>query len=87
MRTTLRIDDDLLSRLKTRADAENLSLTRLVNRVLRTGLAAMDTVADEPPHREHTYSMGAPLIDLTRASGLAEALQDEETVRKLLLRK
>ena len=87
MRTTLRIDDDLLSRLKARADAENLPLTRLVNRVLRAGLSAMDTVADEPPHHEHTYSMGAPLADLTRATSLAEALQDEETARKLLLRK
>ena len=87
MRTTIRIDDDLLTRLKARAAIENLSLTRLINRVIRAGLASSDTVADEPGHVEETFAMGEPLVDLNRSMALAAALEDEETARKLLLRK
>ena len=87
MRTTIRIDDDLLARLKARAARENLPLAMLVNRVIRAGLASSDSVADKPAHVEKTFVMGEPTIDLTRAGAVAAALEDEETVRKLLLRK
>ncbi len=39
MRSTLRIDDDLMIELKARAHAESVSLTHVVNRTLRAGLA------------------------------------------------
>jgi predicted transcriptional regulator len=87
MRTTVRIDDDLLDRLKARAAAEKTSLTRLVNRVIRSGLASLDHVADKPRHIEETYAMGEPNVDLGKAIALAAALEDEETLRKLGLRK
>lgn len=87
MRTTIRIDDDLLERLKARAETENTSLTRLVNRVIRAGLASSDRVADEPTHMEETFDMGEPRADLTKAGALAAALEDEETIRELQLRK
>ena len=38
MRTTIRIDDELLERLKEQALSENVSLTKLVNRTLRAGM-------------------------------------------------
>ncbi len=87
MRTTIRIDDDLLTRLKARAANENLSLTRLINRVIRAGLASSHAVADEPGHVEETFAMGEPLFDLNKAVALAATLEDEETLRKLMLRK
>ncbi|MEL7450681.1 MAG: hypothetical protein AAFN78_15815 [Pseudomonadota bacterium] len=87
MRTTIRIDDDLLTRLKNRARHENISLGRLVNRVLRAGLAAADRVEDTPAYLEQTFSMGEPQEDLNSALRLAGALYDEEALRKLMLRK
>lgn len=87
MRTTIRIDDDLLDRLKARADKENTSLTRLVNRVMRAGLASSDRIAEKPAHVEETFDMGEPDIDLGKAGVLVTALEDEETIRKLLMRK
>lgn len=87
MRTTLRIDDDLLERLKARADREKLSLTRLVNRVIRAGLATPDGVEDKPVHAEKTFEMGEPGFDLTKAGYLAAVVEDEEIIRKLSLRK
>lgn len=87
MRTTIRIDDDLLDRLKARAAQEHTSLTRLVNRVIRAGLESSNRVADEPLHVEEVFDMGEPRADPTRAGTLAALLEDEETIRKLQLRK
>ena len=39
MRSTVRIDDDLMIELEARAHAESVSLTRILNRTLRAGLA------------------------------------------------
>jgi len=43
MRSTVRIDDDLLQTLKARAEREGTSLTRTLNAVLRTGLVAANS--------------------------------------------
>ena len=57
-----------------------------MNATLRAGLDAGRTAAK--PYREVTRSLGVqPGIDLTKALRLAAALEDEETVRKLELRK
>lgn len=88
MRSTFRIDDDVLAELKARARRENLSLTRLVNRVLRDGArAARSGAAKRRRHRETVHSMGAPRVDLRKAMSLAAALEDQEAARKLTLRK
>ena len=87
MRTTIRIDDDLLSQLKARAAGEKTSLTLLVNRVIRAGLVSADRGADEPAHVETTFAMGEPRFDLTKASAVAAMLEDEETARELALGK
>jgi hypothetical protein len=88
MRTTVRIDDDLLLELKERSRRENLSLTGLVNRLLRRGLQA--SVQGQQParrFRERGFSMGKPTIDLDKALAIASASEDEEVLRKLSLRK
>lgn len=85
MRTTVRIEDDLLAELKRRAHADGTSLAKLLNRLLRAGLEA------KKPRRRRvriaTVDMGPPKIDLDRALTLASELEDEETLRKVALRK
>jgi len=85
MRTTFRIDDDLLTELKARARQERVPLTRLVNRVLRTGLDSGQVRGKA--YREFAASMGEARIDLDKALVLAAGLDDEEVLRKLSLRK
>jgi hypothetical protein len=88
MRSTFRIDDDLLVELKARARRENVSLTRLLNRILRAGMQAAR--GRRPPrrrHQERTHAMGTPRVDLRKALGVAADLESEEIVRKAELRK
>lgn len=88
MRTTIRIDDELLQRLKEQARNENISLTRLLERTLRAGLNASSKPGRSRQRlREQPHAMGAPRIALDKALALAAALEDEEIVRKLRGRK
>ncbi len=86
MRTTIRIDDELLEKLRHQAQREKISLTRLLNRMLRRGLRAPPANA-KPRYREKPYPMGQPSIPLDKALSVAAALEDEEILRKLMLRK
>jgi hypothetical protein len=88
MRTTIRVDDDILERLKAQARRENLSLARLLNRTLRAGLKAGGARSrPRTPYREQVYAMGVPRIGLDKALALAAALEDEEIAREFGLRK
>jgi len=88
MRTTVRIADELLQKLKEQAHKENISLTRLLDRTLRAGMQPSRAPGRRRRrHREQTHAMGAPRIPLDKALALAAALEDEEIVRKVLLRK
>ena len=81
MRTTVRIDDDLMRELKERARREAVPLARLINRLIRRGLELRAKPAK--PYRERTYSMGVPKVDLTKALAFAAELEDEEIIAKL----
>ena len=88
MRTTVRIDDDLLRDLKQRAQHEKCSLTSIVNKVIRHGLRSREASGrTSKPFRQKTYRMGPPLVDVAKALALAAQLEDEEIVRKLGLGK
>lgn len=88
MRTTVRLDDELIEQLKARARKEKLSLTRLLNRALRDGLRAQRTGKPRRRlYREQPLPMGPAKVDLTKALALAAALEDEEILRKLSLGK
>jgi hypothetical protein len=88
MRTTVRIDDELLQKLKEQARRENTSLTRLLDRTLRAGMqASRKPGRPRQRHREPTHAMGVPRITLDKALALAAALEDEEIARKMMLRK
>ena len=84
----MRIDDDLLLELKESSQQESLSLTALVNRLLRRGLQA--SRGDQRPtrrYRERAVSMGRSTVDLDKAMAVASGLEAEELLRKLSLRK
>ncbi len=88
MRTTVRIDDELLRTLKEQAQKQNISLTRLLDRTLRAGLQALsEPRRPRRRYREQTHAMGPPSVNLDKALALAAALEDEEIVRKMKLRR
>ena len=81
VRTTLRLDDDLLIELKSRASEEGLTLSEVVNLALRQSL----TTPRRPRRafRQKTRDLGRPSFDVTKANAVAAALEDEEILRKL----
>ena len=86
MRSTVRIDDDLLEALKGSAESEGTSLTRALNAVLRKGL----TVANEPreePFEQRTVSLGGATFDVDEALSVSAAFEDEAVLAKLAGRK
>ena len=88
MRSTVRIDDDLMLELKQRARDESVSLTRVLNRTIRAGLFRAQRRGGGPaPFRQRSVAMGAPRLDIDKALALAARLEDEEVARKLSLRK
>ena len=88
MRSTVRIDDDLMIELKQRARDESVSLTRMLNRTLRAGLFRSQQPGEGvTPFRQQSVAMGRPRVDLDKALALAARLEDEEVARKLSLRK
>ena len=88
MRTTVRVDDELLAQLKAQARKENVSLARLLNRTLKAGLQAGGARRRKRPiYREQVRSLGIPRVALDKALALAAAMEDEEIVRELALRK
>lgn len=88
MRTTLRIDDDLAQSLKDLAHKEDVSFGRMLNRVLRAGLATRKPGARTAKRfRQATFDLGEPSVNLDKALALVSAIEDEESGRKLSLRK
>jgi hypothetical protein len=86
MRTTLTLDPDVADRLKALARERRLPFKQVVNAVLRRGLD--DRTGPPEPFRVKARALGLrPGIDLDQALELAARLEDEETARKLELRK
>jgi len=80
MRTTLRLDDDLLIELKKRANERGWTLSEVVNLALRESLAARRRAGR--PFRQRTRDLGRPSFDVARANAVAAALEDERLLRK-----
>lgn len=86
MRTTVDIDPDLAATLRTIAQQRGISFKQALNVMLRAALTAQSGTAR--PYRLRARRLGLrPGVELDRALHLASALEDEETVRKLELRK
>lgn len=88
MRSTVRIDDDLMMALKEQAHSENVSMTRMLNRLLREGIqASRKHRPKRVRYKEKTIAMGAPHGDLDKALTFATDFEDNEILRKIALRK
>ena len=86
MRTTLTLDPDVADRLRALARERGLPFKQVVNAVLRRGLD--DGSGTREPFRIEARALRRrPGIDLEQALELAARLEDEETLRKLELRK
>jgi hypothetical protein len=87
MRTTVTLDDDVAARLKRVARERGISFKEALNRAIRAGLGRDE---DASPARYETPSRPLGLragIDLTKALSVASAMEDEELIRRLELRK
>ncbi len=80
MRTTLTLDDDLAARLKDAAHERGISFKAAVNEAIRSGL---DRPQRARPYRVKARSMGAPAVNLDKATQLAAQLEDDELLRRL----
>ena len=86
MRTTVRIDPDLAARLRKAARERGISFREALNAALRRGLTARGP--QSRAYRVPARPLGLrPEVNLDRALALAAAIEDEERVRKLELRK
>lgn len=82
MRTTVTLDDDLAARLRDRAHQRGIPFKTAINEAIRNGLEKPRKPA---PYRLKTRKMGAPKVDLTKATQLAGQLEDDELTRRMNL--
>lgn len=82
MRTTLTLEDDLASILKTRARQLGISFKEMVNRALRAGLGneAKPYRGDVPKTIPHSFGF-RPGIDLDKLNQLADELEVDEAAK------
>jgi hypothetical protein len=86
MRTTVTLDPDVVEQLKAFARSRNLSFKAALNNAIRAAMAAER--GGSKPYQVPARPMRLrPGIDLTHALGMADALEDEEVMRKLEVRK
>jgi plasmid stability protein len=88
MRTTLTIDDHVARALKERAHRSGKSFKQIVNETLRAGLGASGA-RRRRPYRVKPAALGGvmPGINLDKALALADAIEDQELMAKMQLRK
>ncbi len=86
MRTTVTLDDDVAAAVQRLARERGLSFKQALNTLLRTGLSSGTPTSR--PYAVPSRALGLrPGVDLDKALRLVGELEDEETVRKLELRK
>jgi len=87
MRTTVTLDPDVEALLRAAMRERGISFKEALNSAVRTGLGS-GSARRPRKYRQKTHRMGfRPEIRLDKALALAAALEDEEIVRKLSLRK
>lgn len=86
MRTTVTLDDDVAARLKQVARERGISFKEALNRAVRAGLRTESSAKRRS--RTPTRALGLRAgVELTKAVAVAAAMEDEELIRKLELRK
>jgi hypothetical protein len=86
VRTTVTLDEDVAAKLQQVSRERGVSFKGALNDAVRAGLAAA-----APPSRSfrvHAQPLGIrPGVDIDKALGLADEIEDAEILRKLELRK
>ena len=81
------LDDDVAARLKRVARERGISFKEALNRAIRAGLGG-EQAAVPSAFATSSRPLGLrPGIDVTKAVALAGAMEDEELIRRLELRK
>jgi alpha-D-ribose 1-methylphosphonate 5-triphosphate synthase subunit PhnH len=84
MRTTVTIDPDVETLLNKAMRERDASFKQVLNDAVRSGLQAQaQRQAARPPFKQRTFSMGKPLVDLTKALSLAGELEDAELMARM----
>ena len=80
MRTTVTLDPDVESLLRQEVRRRGEPFKQVLNNALRAGLRGLDqrSEAFEPL----TFDMGAPRVDLTKATALASGFEDDELIER-----
>lgn len=87
MRTTVTLDPDVDALVRRRARDRGISFKQALNDAVRSGMGETRS-AKRKPFRQKTYRMGfRPEFRWDKALTMAEAMEDEELVRKLGMRK
>lgn len=82
------LDPDVDAKVRALARERGVSFTEALNNLLRLGLSSGAAAGQARPYRLPARRLGLRRgIDLDHALRLAAELEDEETVRKLELRK
>ena len=78
IRTTVAVDNELLTRAKRRARQRGVTLGEVIEAALRRDLASEDTAADRPPIPVFTGGTGPrPGLDLTSSRTVHEVLDED----------
>jgi hypothetical protein len=87
MRTTVTLDADVERMLRDVSKRRGLTFKEALNEAIRSGLSKPGSGA-KTKFRQKTFSMGAEqYFRWDKALAAADAIEDEELVRKLSLRK
>ena len=83
MRTTIDLDDELLRRVREAAARQGLPFKTMLQRVILRGLEP-PPASTPPTYRTPTFQFGRVRegIDLDKARWIADALEDDELLRK-----
>lgn len=84
VRTTLTLDSDVAAMVRRAVQQTGRPLKQVVNETLRAGFAGPRSAVE---HSTPTFAMGEPTVSLVKALQLADALEDEELVRRLAVRR
>jgi hypothetical protein len=83
-RTTVTLDADVQRLLKDTAYRTGRPYKLVLNDAVRQGLAPKRSKARGPAPVWPVYDMGLPLVDLTQAMALADELDDQDHVRRMV---
>lgn len=83
MRTTVTLDNDVQTLLKAAMRKRDISFKQALNDAVRGGLAPVRAAQRREPFTLPVYSLGRPLVDLTKANALVADLEDIELIARM----